>query len=136
MNAFTKGFDSYACVGDSITCTVDGFDVTARIEHDAESHIDDCDTFSTDQSITGCNDEQFAKLLDDRRAWLADEWHYCGIVLSVARKGVTLDTNAASLWGLECNFPGGDNSYLTEVANELLDEALKVGRDTLERLQS
>ena len=31
---FTKGFDSYVCDGDTIKCTVDGFDITATIHHD------------------------------------------------------------------------------------------------------
>jgi hypothetical protein len=31
-----------------------------------------------------------------------------------------LASHAASLWGIEANYPGADNSYLTEVANELL----------------
>ena len=47
-----------------------------------------------------------------------------GVVVSVSRNGVTLDEHAAALWGVERNFPGTDNSYLSEVANELADEAL------------
>jgi len=31
---FTQKFDDYVCIGDSITCTVDGYTVTARIAHD------------------------------------------------------------------------------------------------------
>ena len=53
-----------------------------------------------------------------------DEWFYCGVILSVALEGITLDRFAASLWGIEANYPDSDNAYLSEVANELLPEAL------------
>ena len=69
-------------------------------------------------------------------AWRGDEWFYCGIVLSVAFEGVTLDTHAASLWGIEANYPDSDNAYLTDVANELLPEALDAGRAVLAKLTS
>ena len=32
---FTQKFDDYVCIGDIITCAVDGYTVTARISHDA-----------------------------------------------------------------------------------------------------
>ena len=67
-------------------------------------------------------------------AWRRDEWFYCGIVLSVALEGVTLDAHAASLWGIEANYPGSDNAYLTQVAQELLSEALDAGRAAARRL--
>ena len=57
-------------------------------------------------------------------AWKNDEWYYCGVILSVAIDGLTLDRFAASLWGIEANYPDSDNAYLSEVANELLPEAL------------
>jgi hypothetical protein len=61
-------------------------------------------------------------------AWKADEWWYVGVRLSVKRGDVTLCGHAASVWGIECNYPRSDdkldNSYLTDTANELLDEAL------------
>jgi hypothetical protein len=32
------------------------------------------------------------------------------------------------LWGIEANYPDSDNSYLTEVANEMLPQAVaKIG---------
>lgn len=62
------------------------------------------------------------------RAWCRDEWWYVGVVLSVERKGVVLDKHAASLWGIECNYPDSDNAYLNTVANELLPEALAEAR--------
>ena len=42
----------------------------------------------------------------------------------MAIDGLTLDKFAASLWGIEANYPDSDNAYLSEVANELLSEAL------------
>ena len=122
---FTEKFDRYVCIGDTITCEAEGFTFTARIEHDPDYHIDDDDCYNTDQEVTGCNEAQQAKLLEARQAWFDDEWFYCGIVISVSRNGVELDDHAASLWGIECNYPGSDNSYLQTVANELLEEAIE-----------
>ena len=72
----------------------------------------------------------------EKRTWHRDEWHYVGVVLSVSKHGITLDNNAASLWSIDMNFPGSDNSYLTEVANELLDEALGTAKAKLSLLCS
>ena len=67
-------------------------------------------------------------------AWREGQWFYCGIVLSVALEGVTLEPHAASLWGVEANYPDSDNAYLTEVAQELLPEAVDTGRAAARRL--
>lgn len=121
---FHGSFGLHTCPGDVMHTMHGKYKVTARVEHDAAYHIDDNDMHNPDQSVTGCSDEQFKKLMDARFAWLRDEWFYCGIVLSVSRGGVLLCENAASLWGIEANYPGSDNKYLTEVANELLPEAI------------
>ena len=117
-NRFTSSFGDgggYVCADDSITAEVDGFVVTARLEYDPG--------------------EESAAII---AAWDNDEWHYFGVVLSVAKEGVELDDHAASLWGIEGNFPrkdgGLDNSYFTETANELLDEALDSAKAVLARL--
>ncbi|MEP0315151.1 MAG: hypothetical protein ABJL57_19530 [Hyphomonas sp.] len=47
-----------------------------------------------------------------------------------------MDSTQASLWGVEANYPGSDNAYLTEVAGELLAEALDAGRTALARLMA
>lgn len=139
---FTKGFDKFVCVDESITCEVDGFTVVARIEHDCHASIDDTDCFPEEyrEEIFGEdtpeNRAHFETALTARRAWERDEWHYCGVVLSVSRDGVELDGHAASLWGIERNYPGSDNSYLLEVANELLPEALNVARDKFASLST
>lgn len=131
---FTEKFDKYVCVGDTITCSFDGFDITARIEYDTDYHIDDDDCHNPDQSVTGCNDEQQERLLAARESWFGNDWFYCGVVLSVSKNGVVLDDHAGSLWGIECNYPESNNSYLTEVANELLPEALETAETILHAL--
>jgi len=127
-------FSPFACFGDSVTLDVDGFQITARLEQDTDAHIDGDDAHNEDQSVTGCTDEQFVDLITARAAWFADEWRYCGIVLSVSRAGITLDDHAASLWSVEMNYPKSSNEYLAICADEMIDQALTAGRDALERL--
>lgn len=105
---FARGFDRYACIGDTIECEHSGFRIVARLEFDEDRNIDDDDCHNVDTDVTGCNAEQQAALLEARRAWFANEWHYVGVVLSVWRVGVMLDGHAASLWGIECNYPGSE----------------------------
>ena len=146
--SFSERFDSFACEGDTIGCEVDGFTFTARIV------ADDCPD-APDQRQDGFWPSLYkdapgfigpgnsfrqrfavaqAKAEAVMEAWRKSEWFYCGIVLSVERDGIELDRHAASLWGVECNYPGTDNSYLTTVANELLPEALDAGRAAASRL--
>jgi hypothetical protein len=117
MKTFPQ-FDNYVCHGDTITWSKEGFDFVARVEHDQDTKPTDCD----------CYDEA------DIDRWNNDEWFYCGLVVSVSRNGVELSEHAASLWGIDCNF-GKDNSYLSEVAQELESEALDVARAELARLR-
>jgi hypothetical protein len=56
--------------------------------------------------------------------------------LSVSKDGVVLDEHAASLWGIESDSNRDDLDYFTEVANELLPEAVKAGKDALAELCS
>ena len=66
------------------------------------------------------------------KAYCEGRWHYCGVVISVSRNGITLDNNAYALWGLET-----DNAdYLNEAANDLLGEALQVARELLIRVNA
>ncbi len=146
--SFTEKFLSFVCEGDTISCTVDGFDVTARIARD--DCLDPPDQrqdgfwpslFKNAPGFIGPGNgfrQRFAEAQQNAEAimaaWKAGDWFYCGIVLSVAFDEVDLDAHAASLWGVEANFPGSDNAYLTEVANELLPEALSLAREALARL--
>jgi len=130
-NQFNSTFDNYVLVGESITTTVDGLEVSATIGIDFDTSIDDGDCHNIDQAVTGCDDKQQAKLLQAREDYYNDKWFYCGVVLSVRKNGILIDDNAASLWGIECNYTDSDNSRLTAVANELLPEALEVGKKSL-----
>jgi hypothetical protein len=131
---FTQKFDSYVCHQDIITAEVEGLTMVATIEYDQDSHINDDDCHNTDQTVTGCDDAQQEKLLEARKAWFHDEWFYCGIVLSIYKRGICLSTHAASLWSIEANYPNTDNSYLTEVANDLLQEAIEEGKAIIAKL--
>lgn len=64
------------------------------------------------------------------RSWCNDGWTYVGVVVAVGRNGIVLDANAASLWGIESDC----RDYLLEVADQLAEEALTVGRDALKSL--
>lgn len=181
---FTETFDKYACFGDTITTTKDGFEVTASIEqdyhmgppweeHDGHGPVSDwrrkeskrpgerilhedggsCRFYDFEEAVEiakrdgWCANTVDAELervgsitkgeraaraaeadFEVLKAWCNDEWHWCSVSLSVSKNGIDLDPYAVSLCGIEMNYPGGDNSYLTEVANELLDEAVKAGR--------
>ncbi len=147
---FAKSFASYVCPGDVISCEAAPFTVLAQVVPD------DCPD-APDQRQDGFwpslyadapgfigpgpnHRQRFAVAQANAEAvmegWRKGDWFYCGIVLSVSLEGVQLASNAASLWGIEANYPGTDNSYLTEVANELLPESIAVARETLARLVS
>ena len=146
--AFTERFQSFVCEGDSITCEVAGFEIVARIVRDDCGDAPDERQDGFWPSLykdapgfigPGPNHRQRfaeaqAKAEAVMEAWRKNEWFFCGIVLSVTLEGVTLEQNAAALFGIEANYPHSDNSYLTEVAQELLPEALDAGRAAARRL--
>ena len=101
---FNTQFDKYACVNDSITCTIGKYEFTAIIHQDPDYNPNNDD----------CWDES------DIARWKNDVWYFCGIVLSCKYNGITLDCSE-SLWGIECNF-NDSNDCLLEVANELLSQ--------------
>ena len=139
---FTKKFDTFVCEGDAISCEANGLDVTARI------HRDDCrdrpdqrdcgfwpSLYKDAPGFIGPGKnfrDRFAKAQARAEAimtaWEAGDWFYCGVVLSVECDGVMIEEHAASLWGVEANYPDTDNSYLRQVANDLLPEALAAAR--------
>ena len=112
-----KPFDHYVCVGDTRRIDVGPLTIVATIEADNVSTPYDYDA--------DCRDE-----------WERGDWFYCGVVLSVYCGYTRLDDNAAALWGVEANYPGSDHTYLTDVANELLPEAIQHGQAILEKLRS
>jgi len=145
---FKTSFSSFVCLGDVITCEAGPFTVLAQVVPD------DCPD-APDQRQDGFwpslykdapgfigpgpnHRQRFAEAQANAETvmegWRKGDWFYCGIVLSVSLEGVMLVSRAASLWGIEANYPEADNDYLTAVANELLPEAVAAARDTLARL--
>ena len=147
---FSDRFDSFVCTGDTITCEADGFTITARIVPDDCGDAPDQrqdgfwpSLYKDAPGFIGPGNgfrERFAKAQAEAESvmegWRKGDWFYCGVVLSVALEGVTLDSHAASLWGVEANYPGSDNAHLSEVADELLPEALDTARAVLARLRA
>ncbi|PHR62066.1 MAG: hypothetical protein COA43_00015 [Robiginitomaculum sp.] len=145
---FLEAFNSFVCLGDSISVDVGEYTITARISHDdiAERPDQRQDGFwpslyPQDVGFIGAGngwrdrfDKEQALSQSIMDAWLNDEWYYCGIILSVCIGETSLTDHAASLWGIEANFPKSDNSYLLEVANDLLDDALKQAKTERARL--
>lgn len=160
MTHFEKDFDDYACEGDTIETwdLENGFRIKARIVRDDSMDTPedrDCGFWPSldpenagyiGSSDTAEFDRQLKRALHVLDAWKNDEWFYCGIVLSVEKNGVMLDKHAASLWGIECNYPKNPdekrpdmpgsfpNYYLREVANELLPQAIEAGKTILKKL--
>jgi hypothetical protein len=112
-------FHKYACEGDRIEWTREGFDFVARLQHDTDTKPTDFDCYDA----------------EDVTRWKNDEWFYVGVVLSVSRNGVELSDHAASLWGIDCNFSDTSNAYLSEVAQELEAEALDTARAEVVRIK-
>lgn len=103
-----KAFDKFVCVGDSRTVDYGPFTIRAALVADSNTSPYDYDSYDA-AGIA---------------AWNNDEWQYVGVVLSVWVDDVCLDDNVASLWGVDANYPGSDNAYLSECANEILPEAI------------
>jgi hypothetical protein len=116
-----KPFDRFVCIGDSRSVDVGPLRVVATIHADHDTTPEDFEHFGGTDHVD---------------AWSRGEWFYCGIVLSVWCDEVCLTDHAASLWAIEANYPDSDHSYLTECANELIDEAVREGQTILARLQS
>lgn len=144
---FKQQFKSYVCEGDSIACEVDGMECRATIYRDevVDTPEERNDGFwpSLDPKSAGYIGPKskrslarhMAKAQAVMDAWKRDEWWYCGVAVTVSKNDVQLTHKYGSaLWGVECNYPGADNSYLCVVANEMLGEALEEARGTLAKL--
>ena len=145
---FKQGFAKYACNGDTISCEIDGFDCYARIYRDDCSDTPDQrqDGFwpsldPDDDGFIGEGKTQAQLTAAKRRAshvmneWKNDNWWYVVIAVTVEKNGILLtDEFGNALWGIECNYPGSDNSYLLQIANELIDEAMNEAREALKNL--
>ena len=113
-------FDSYACVGDSIAWSAEGFDFIATLTEDTDTKPTDFDCYSP------------IKI----KQWKNDEWFFVGVVISVSRNDVELSSHAASLWGVDCNYNKKSNRYLAELAQELESEALETAKTEQNRIVS
>jgi hypothetical protein len=54
------------------------------------------------------------------RRWCADDWHYCGIVVTLLDTDGEPDSVDASLWGIESDSP----DHHDEVIGDLIAECL------------
>ena len=116
-------FNDYIVIGDYVEYTPTennprGFTIRATIMEDTDSSPHDYDCYTEEQI----------------KQWKNDEWFFCGIVLSVYKAGVCLSDRAASLWGIECNFPNASNSYLSDIVRDLEPEALQEAEAVLKKL--
>lgn len=69
------------------------------------------------------------------KAFCNNEWAYYGVEIAVYKAEVKLTGNFDhTMWGLEGNFPGGDNSHFADMANDLLPGALDAARAKIEEL--
>lgn len=105
-------FDLFVCAGDRRTVDVGPFTIAAVVHHDPDMRPTDFDCYSP----------------KDIDAWNRGEWSFVGIVLSAFVGDVCVAEYAASLWGIDCNYPGSDNDYLSGCADDLLSEALDAAR--------
>jgi hypothetical protein len=114
-----KPFDRFVCHNDTRTVEVDGLTIVATIYDDMDTNPGDFDCYTE----------------SDVRAWKDGDWCYVGVVLSVYAGETLLVDHAASLWGIECNYLSGNNEYLSEVANDLLSDAVWEGKSAAIRLR-
>ena len=121
--AFATNFDGYTCIGDKITGTLEGFDLTAEIHYDESSKPSDNEFYDVNDPEHG---EESRRIIE---AWERDEWDYVGVVVTASLAGHPL--GSSSIWGLERNYPGGDNSWLGECANEWANDAVAEARKGL-----
>lgn len=111
-------FDTFTCVGDTRSVDVGPFTIQARIEADTDTRPSYSEFYDAEHIA----------------AWERDEWCFVGVVLRVYVDGIELLDHAASLWGVECNFPGCDNAYLTDIANDILADAVVEAEKARKRL--
>lgn len=147
---FPKAFHKYVCEGDTLAIEHNGISYVAKIVRDDDTESPDKrdDGFwpSLDPESTGYIGpkskstlrKHMARAKATLEAWNKDEWFYCGVMISASFDDIELDANVASLWGIECNYPKygrhDPNAYLTEVANELLGEAITFAAARLRRI--
>lgn len=117
-------FDSYVCVGDSITWKKDGYTITAKIENDDFTHPENFDCYTA----------------QDVQDWKDDKWEFIGLVFSVSKNGVTLDDEAACMFGIDCDFSAESSAHLNTICidmeSEVLEQAKKKQKEIMQALNS
>lgn len=144
VEGFSEGFGKYVCAGESITVQIGKLTATATLYldeiSDAPDQMQDGFWPSSDPNAAGYVlpedfEKESARAKKVMSAWLKDEWAYFGVVVTIEKAGVQIiGKYEHALWGIEGNYPDSDNSYLLEVANELLPEALEAARAKLKAL--
>ena len=132
-------------VSAQITTEWNGFHFYATIhrDDDAGSPEDNIDGFwpSLDRTAPGWIGDNPAESYEVQKAeceavmarYRAGKMIYCGVAVYVCKGGhVLTGPYENALWGVDINWPHGDNAYLVDVANELLPEALAQARKAIE----
>ena len=96
-------FENYICVGDTIQWDEGKYSFVAEILEDDVTKVDHFD----------CYDKEDIERRNN------GEWCYVGIVISAFAEDIKILSNAASMWGIECNFSDSGNEDISELAYEL-----------------
>lgn len=101
-------FENYICVGDTIKWGEGRYSFVAVILEDDVTEVGHFD----------CYDKE------DIERWKKGEWRYVGIVISVYVEDIRILSNAASKWGVECNFSDYGNENIVETACDLAAQCM------------
>ena len=139
---FIEKFGDFVMDGDTIKCVVDGFECVATLHRDDDAG----DPSERDEGffpeIEDYEDSaefhaEYERMTEIYLAWERDEWHFYGVAVTVYKAGILLTHKYHhAIWGIEGNYPGSDNGYLSDVINEhgLLDDALDAARAKIKEL--
>lgn len=111
----TPKFIRPVCNGDRVQWCHRGYDLTAVVEYDHQSHVDEYDCYSPDQIA----------------AWQDDQWCYYGLVIIVSKNGVKLTDCAASIWGVESD---SHLSHFADLCVEMQDDAIEAAKIEEQRI--
>ncbi len=98
-------FDKYACVGNTLSITLDGYCITYTLHRDYHTSPDDFDCYTKEQI----------------EAWQNDDWYFAGISATAKYKGLHLG-EVGVIWGVEVNL--GDNAHASGTCFDMLGNAL------------
>lgn len=139
-------FDKYAIEGETVSLSIDGFDLVATIYRDDDATSPDKrdDGFWPSLDPNSCGyigdkskstlSRHMRKAKDVLQAWKDDEWFYCGVAVVVSKCGIELTGEFDhALWGIECNYPfsKNGNAYISECADSYIGEAMEAAKAKL-----